>query len=360
MAQKTQQKRRPTVVEVAKRANVSRAAVYSVLNADKPTNIGIGAEKRQRVLQAAEELGYVRNEVARSIARGKTCTIGILVRTLEMDFLGEFFQKLDQLCHEAGYSVYISSSEYDTEREDSLLQNFLAKQFDGVIINRDAYGSRRYDTARIDQIADQGVGVVILGELGPVKHPLVCWDETRVSRLFVEHLMSLGHRRIGYLYGGAIPNPSMLIHQDRRRMFLETWQSAQGGPVTEYSVSDVMHGGADIARSLSALPPAQRPTAIACSNDYLALSLISGLLTRGIRVPEDISVIGCDDNNLAASAIVPLTTIRLPRDKTAQACWQLLNKQMNSHLSRHETQPDVIRIAPELIVRSSTARIETA
>ena len=355
MAQKPTQNEtgKATVELVAKKAKVSRAAVYAVLNADRPTNIRIGQDKTRRILQAANELGYVRNELARSLSTGKTFTIGVLVCTLKVHFFTDFFTYLDDACYKDGYSVFITSSENDSQRERRGLQALISKRVDGIVIAR-GYPGENDDLLQL--AAQNGIPVVIIGEtdVPNLPYPVVGFDELRVAELITEHLWTMGHRRVVHFDAGKTPDQSVRIHQLRFERFAAAWQRRSGETPQRVCAADSMYSGQELIDYLQTLPADKRPTAVACSTDMLALRAMAVLRNQGLAVPGDISLIGCDDIDAAEQAAVPLTTVRLSSGKIAEGVWSLLHDALRL---QNETQTQRKVITPELILRKSTAAL---
>jgi LacI family transcriptional regulator len=318
MAETTLVQKVPTVLEIARKAKVSRAAVYAVLNAEKPTNIGISTEKRHRILEVARNLGYIRNELARSMVTGKTHTIGVLVYSLKTTFFMDYFTLFDDACYHDGYSVLVASSEYNLDREARNLRTFLAKRVDAVVVGMDFPNP---NDAILKQFIAKGIPVIHFGGVGDadLPFPAVGFDETRVGEFAAEHLWSLGHRKVLYCNAGKTKDDSLFLHQDRFKRFWAAWKKiSHQNSVDLFQAADPMHGGIELAEYLGKMAPENRPTAVACSIDRLAISACSALRMHQIRVPDDLSIIGCDDITAAGEALVPLTTVRLPTEKLAQ------------------------------------------
>jgi len=278
-----------------------------------------------------------------------------MVSSIENNFYAAFFRYLNDVCYQNGYSVFFTSSELDLDRERRNLEFFLNRSADAVIITRSLH---QHDDL-IQRISDQGIPVILDGEMGPTRFPLVTIDEFKVGELAAAHLWSLGHRIILYFTAEKTTNERRLVHFFRRQNFLVPWNRISGDrPIRNFQTADPTHGGNELAEYLTAMTPPDRPTAIVCSTDRLALSLVAGLRTHRIGVPEDISILGCDDISEAETAAVPLTTIRLPVEKMAQAIWTVLEKKLHvaPGAMREESQT-AIYIEPELIVRESTRAI---
>lgn len=347
--------KRCTLADVARNAQVSRATAFAALNKSHGTNIGISEERRQQVLRVAEELGYIRNDLARSLASGKSKMIGVLVPSLATQFYSDFFSALDDACFANGYTVFVTASKFDPEREARTLQAFLAKRVDAVIVARGEPGAHD-DVLR--HMQEQGIVVILHGEVDVpgLPYPVVGFDEPAVGRLAAEHLWSLGHRRILYFNAGKVRDNSVRIHTIRRTLFENAWHTLGGeDTVAGFETADPLHGGMELAEHLLSLPRKQWPTAVACSMDSLAISLLVGLRAHRIRVPRDVAIIGCDDIPGAAEAAVPLTTVRLPTEKAAQDLWSLLEPRLKGEIPAVEAAlPKRVVVAPELIIRQST------
>ncbi len=342
----------PVILEIARKANVSRAAAYAVLNSTKPSTIGVSEEKRRRVLEVAKEFGYVRNELARSLVTGKTFTIGVLVHSLKNHFFTDFFTYLDDLCYQAEYSASFANSEFNPDREARHLRAFLARKVDALVIVRDPL--HRNDDL-LTQIARQGIPVITIGELADqtLLYPNVTFDEALGDRLAAEHLWSQGHRKILYFSAGKTTESLSVIHHWRWENFSAAWNRLTGQQAYDhFQTADTIHGGNELGEYLAHLVAKDRPTAVACSTDRLAISLISALRVHNLSVPEDISVIGFDDIDAAAELSVPLTTVRLPTPKLARETWTLLQKIFQAPPGPSDS-PRCVIVEPELIVRQS-------
>ena len=348
---------RPLVLEIARKAHASRAAVYAALNGgSRPSTIGVSPEKRERILAVARELGYTCNDLARSLATGKTHTLGVLVHSLKNNFYADLFIHLDDLCCQDGYSVFIANSEFDSAREARYLRAFHAKKVDALVIARDP-AHRNNDL--LEQLATAGIPVITLGEISTahLPYPNVVFDEAQGDRLAAEHLWALGHRRVLHFNAGKVGDSSQAIQLLRRREFAKAWKTLGGRTLQRFETADPLSGGNELAEFLIGRPRAAWPTAIVCSSDRLAIRAISALRSHRIMVPDDLSVIGFDDIDAAAEFVVPLTTIRLPTRTMAEGVWTLLSERLRAPRSPHgktASPPRQIVIAPELVVRQST------
>ena len=348
----------PTVAEVARAANVSRAVVYAVLNAEKSTNIGVSDVKRKLVKEVASQLGYVRNEAARALVSGKTHSVGVIVGSLKNGFYTDFFTCLDDACYSDGYSMLIGISEYDEAREARSLRTMLAKRVDAIVLGR-SYPGHNDDVLKV--FLQQKIPVVILGE-GEAPNPDyldVAFNEPIIGKLAAKHLWDLGHRNVAYFRSVVEGDLTGRMHDMRRDDFCRSWAEFTDSKVQQFTTTDIIHGGDDLANGLAKLPSVERCTAVACSCDSLAISTIHALRARGISVPDDVSVIGCDNVDIASDIVVPLTTVCLPQDELAQGVWHLLRQELiysedASVGGNHNWQ---LLIMPKLIVRQSTSKV---
>jgi LacI family transcriptional regulator len=337
-----------TIYDIARIAKTSHTTVSRALRG----NSQISPQTTARILQVARELEYAPSHSAKSLKSGKTNSIGVLVRSLKSHFYTDFFTALDDTCYKHGYSVFVTTSEFDAAREERNLKAFLSKQFDAVVFDRSQ--PELYDNI-IHQIIDQGIKVILLGEVDVpnLPYPVVGFDEIAVARLAAEHLWSLGHRNILYFNAEKTKDASVRTHQVRRANFTEAWKKiSHSMDVPCFQTADPYFGGKELADYLEKLPNEKRPTAVVCSTDPLAVSTLSVLHARNIKVPDYISIISCDDVE-APFIPVPLTTIRLPRDKEAQGVWQLLQ----NLITGTKTEINRVIVQPELIIRESTRAI---
>jgi LacI family transcriptional regulator len=341
----------PTMVAVAEHAGVSRAAVYAVLSGDSEKhNIGVGDEKRERILRSAHELGYVRNQAARALVSGKTHSIGVLVQSLRTRFFTDFFTVLDDTCFADGYAVSISSSDFDIAREARHLEMMLSHRVDGLVL---AWCDPPNNIELLERIRKCGIPVILLGsEHLDLNFPLVSFRATEIVRLMAEQFITLRHERVAFLGAWDAMDNSRSMHRYRMDHFVDIWLKMTGNHALRLTTSDTDYGGIAVAEKIAAMPAEKRPTAVACSTDTLALGLLHGLLSKGLDVPGDVSVLGCDDIPEARQHVVPLSTVRLPTDQLAQAAWKMLGATLHGDDTLSDN-PRVL-IKPQMIVRAST------
>ena len=339
--------RKPSVVEqIAADAGVSRAAAYAVLNPGKPSTIGVSAAKRKQILAAAKKVGYVRNDLARSLVTGRTNTIGLCVQSLRDHFFTEFFTVFDDLASRAGKATFFASGEFDADREKRILNSFLAKRVDAMVVAGYNLAPMK---ARLRRYVDSGGVILFLRSVLLEDQPEIAFDETRAVSLQAEHLAALGHTRVAYVNASLARDMRVEMHRNRALFFSKVWTRLTGH-VPENLAGDNPVRVDDV---LADKVIEGRYTAVACANDTLAMSLISVLGQKGIRAPDDISVMGHDDVFLSRMFAPPLTTVRLPVAPLARESWRIIAEALGS--DAESVRPERVVIRPELVVRLSTA-----
>ncbi len=337
--------RKSPVLEIARLAGVSKAAAYAALSPGASGNIGVGEETRKRILQAAAQVGYVRNELASSLASGRTNTIGICVQSLRNSFFGGFSSVLDSFAYPAGYSVMIASSEYDSDREQRNVKSFIAKRVDALVVAHVDFDRFK---RLVLPLADGSVKVLSLGEGSISGIPCVSFDESAAARLQASHLWNSGRRKVAHLNAALSSDLSACLHLDRSARFRGAWRALSGASSLDFQVSSSYYPDPGAVEAIAAKAKAGELDAVACSVDTLAMGLISSLSSFGVKVPGDLAVIGIDDLDSSSGFFVPLTTVRLPTGKLAEEVWRLLTGLLDGR-----PMDGIISVQPELAVRKS-------
>jgi LacI family transcriptional regulator len=308
---------------------------------------------RQRVRAVADRLGYSPSRSARGLAAGRTGNVGFVLRNDHFRssepfytriFLGAEFEARRQ-----GVYVLLATipDRYNPETD---APRFLQEHsVDGVVV------AGRVDGAFLEALAVQRIPYV-LADYAWQNAPAVAIDNAGGAASVAAHLVARGHRRAAFI--GADPgHPSI---EARRDGFLRAMADA-GAPVADEHVvvgrSDPSRAtGAQLAAALLGRPPSQRPTAVFCANDALALGVMDTARERGVQIPADLAVVGFDDVEGAGQAVPPLTTVRVFKEQLGEVALRLLAEQAPSgdRASRFERGPAVTHISTELIVRAST------
>jgi DNA-binding LacI/PurR family transcriptional regulator len=335
--------RRFTSRDVAARAGVSRTTVSFVLN-DVP-DVNISQETRQRVLQAAQELGYVPDAAARSLASRRTHTLGlVLVRNqshLAADaFLPQVIHGLAETTRQAGFHLLLEPVE-DIGHPDAYIHLVRAKHIDGIVLS-----GPRSDDEQLTELVDEGFPVVLLGQLPGTSACFVDVDNRSAAREAVDHLIRLGHQRIGCITNAP---PEYTGGADRLAGYRDAIQSA-GLPYTERLVrfgDFVAESGYQAAYSLLQEVPA--PTALFVASDVVAFGAMAAARECGFTIPGDVALVGFDDIPLARYVDPPLSTVRLPAAELGRQAGQTIVNliQDGEGAMRHTI------LETELVVRAS-------
>lgn len=325
------------IKEVARRAGVSIGTVSNVLNRPEL----VASSTRQRVLDAITELGYVRNDSARQLRAGHSRQIALVVLDVTNPFFTDVVRGAEAAAEEHGVMVVVCNSGEDAGREHRHLDLLEEQRVRGVLITP----VDESPNSRLELLIQRGTPVVLV-DRGSGRHSRcsVAVDDLLGGRLAGEHLLEQGHQRITFVGGPA----SVTQVRDRHAGIAE----AVAGKA-ELSVVPTPNLTVAAGRAAAAEIDA---TAVFCANDLVALGVLQGLTQRGIRVPQDVAIVGYDDIEFAAAAAVPLSSVRQPREQLGRTATALLLEEIEDD-GRHEHRHVVFQ--PELIVRESSGRPRT-
>lgn len=308
----------PTIKDVAKRAGVSVASVSKVIN-DRPQ---VSVETRSRVLAAIEELGYAPNQVARGLVEGQTRTIGLLLPTLENQIFAQAAKGVEAAADRHGYQVILGDFDEDLAKEARFLEVLRSRRVEGVISVGFRRGTERRDIG-YRALTSAGLPVIFLmGQVEEKEFYSIYVDEEEAGYMAAHYLLNLGHRRLVYLAGPAtaIQTRQKINGIARAHRELGLTPSADSIVHGDYHLP----GGAAAARAIYARP--DRPTAIFAFNDLMAIGAIKAAREAGLRVPEDISIMGFDGIDWTWYYEPALTTLRQPARRMGQAAFGLAIK----------------------------------
>lgn len=345
-----------TMDEVASKVGVSRATVSFVLNGRR-SGPEIGEETKRRVLQAAQELGYRRNEIARSMKSGKTRVVGFIVPDPAWEWVARMLGGAIDEADEQGYFVKVlRSPDGQGARRRPLAEQCAELRLAGAIV---LYMQGEPLEKLRAELERQATPLVLLDD-----HRVESWgapvitDYAQGMRQAVAHLAVLGHRRIGFV-SGAPGEPSSVAREDGFRRAM-----AEAG--LAFNDADLVRGNFETQTTLeltrALLAQSARPTAIVAATDPLAATVLRAARQSGLGVPEDLSVVGFGDLSLAAHCDPPLTTVSQPFYQMGRAAMRrLLHSLAQDDGSGAATIPtflrEIERVPTELIVRESTARL---
>lgn len=307
--------RRITTHDVARHAGVSQATVSLVMGNNPRARVAPAT--RERVMRAAEALGYRPNLLARGLVRGRSYAVGVVVPDLSNPFFMDVVTGVQRVAAEAGYAVLPGDvRETSPERHLDALR---ARQVDGLIL--DGFGALALPEADL-----AGLKVVLVDEPSE-RFPGIASDAPQAGRLAAEHLLALGHARLAFIG----PASDVYGFRMRERGFFQALRAAGLGISSERlrRVPPTVAGGWTAMRALLALPADARPTAVFCPTDLLAAGALKACLTAGIGVPGEMSIVGCDDIELARVLTPELTTIRIPARELGARAARLLIKQLD-------------------------------
>ncbi len=330
-----------TLADVARLAGVSKITVSKTLN-----NTGrISEGTRERVLKAVADLGYVVNSAARSLRGGKTGVLGMVVPELVSPYFAEVARAAADEASQCGFDLGVFTTSRDVTRERARIGTLLGGLADGLLVVVPS-GNEKF----LLSLERSRAPVVLINHFGAQTHlPMVRADSYLGAKAAIEHLLSLGHQRIGFVTGAVGSSQAV----ERLRSYREVL--AARGLLDESLIRPgnfTQRGGFDAARELLAL--ALPPTAIFAASDVTAFGVIDAIKDKGLRVPDDISVVGFDDIPAASQVHPALTTVRHPVQAMAQAAMQL----MLDAFANKPVRDTVIEFPSELVIRESTKALE--
>ena len=328
-----------SVKDVAAAASVSVGTVSNVLN--RPEKVA--AATVARVQAAIDELGFVRNDAARQLRAGRSRSIGLLVLDSANPFFAEVARGAEEQADVEGMSILLGNSDQVPTRESAYLDLFREQRVNGVLLT-----PVDLDEAPVRRLAAAGIPLVLVdGELPSGDVPSVAVDDVEGGHLAVAHLLALGRRRIAFVGGPlSIRQVADRLRGARRALADHPDASLE---VIETDALTVLRGR-EAGEAIARRPAAERPDAVFCANDLLAVGVMQGTAILGdIRVPQDLALIGYDDIDFAQATVVPLSSIRQPAREIGATAVVLLFETLDGAPARH------VRFRPELVVRASTA-----
>jgi LacI family transcriptional regulator len=336
---------RATIYDVAQYASVSASTVSAVLN-DKPT---VKVSTRENVLRAIEALSYrPRPAIRRPAAPPGLRSVGFILREPANPYYAEVMAGAEEYLHERGYRMLLGASHGDGDRERELVELYQLKDFDGILLT--PVRNRQSDLAHLFDLRRRNIRFVLLDEVPGIQASLVDVDNVDGAKQGLQHLIDLGHTEIVHFAG-----PANSLHSDERL----------AGVRAAYSESHLVFSDALVVRAGDSLeegyraglelfrdrPAAQRPTGVTCHNDLVALGLCRALSELGLRVPDDVSVVGYDDLPLLNFVSPPLTSVRVPKREVGRIAAEILHEEIEHG---PPATPRKVYLRADLVVRAST------
>lgn len=341
-----------TLMDIARRAGVSESTVSKALN----RNSDISEDTKKRIMEIARELNYVPNYRARALARSSSRNVGIVIPSINRHYFAELVQHMRLRLQKADYSMLLCSTDRRSDLERTYLEKFKSGQVDGAIVT---YVIHRENMRYVIDLVDSGIPVSFTNAYWPrlpgdhlTKVPFVAFDFWSGGYTATKYLIELGHKRIGYI--GDYYYSEVGLFEGRYEGFCQAMEAA-GLNVDDRFVfkdCDSLHHGAECGRQLLELP--DRPTAMLCMNDELAIGLVHALQNAGVRVPEDMSVVGADNIELSGFVTPAITTLQFPKRELGERTADLLLDLLRNRQAMPTHNPTIF--PTELIIRQSTCR----
>lgn len=331
------------VKDVAAAAGVSLGTVSNVLN--RPEMVSTAT--RAKVEAAMASLGFVRNESARQLRAGSSRILAYLMLDAGNPFFTDVAHGVEEAAREAGLSVFLCNSNEDAAREADYLDLLEQQRVQGVLIT-----PVDPDSSRLNTLPHRGTPVVVVDRaIDDGEHCSVAVDDVLGGEVALAHLIELGHERIAFV-GGPLTIGQVTDRRQGARQALERASLPPEALVELVTGALTVAEGRGAGQRLAGLPASRRPTAAFCANDLLALGLLQQCVSLGLRVPEDLAIVGYDDIEFAAAAAVPLTSVRQPRHLLGKTAAELLLDESSNPDHEHQR----VTFTPELVVRTSTRR----
>lgn len=331
---------RVRIVDVARAAGVSVATVSRVLN-----GVGkVSPDLRMRVTTASHELGYRPNPHARALHTGRSHAIGVAA-TYVGGFFAVLFDGLEEGLTRAGYRLLVAGGNGQRTDEKETLFDLLHRHVDGLVVFLEAVGD-----ADLLEITARGTPTVVLGRSVPgIEDRCLAWDQRAGGALATRHLLEMGHRRIAHVAGPASNRHARERREGYARAMTEAGIGIEPGWIVEGDFQEA--GGREAMRTLL---ERSSVTAAFVANDQMALGALSALWERGLRCPEDVSLIGFDDQLIASFTTPPLTTVRQPLEELGRIVAARLLHDIRGE--QEAGRPDLPPLA--LVMRASVQRRE--
>jgi len=340
-----------TIKDIAAALGISATTVSRALKDD----VRISREVRDRVTKLARKMGYRPNLAAKSLVSNRTDAIGFLVDNLSWSFFSELAECVQNAAERHGYSVLIYSSQKGAEREKAGVESFLSRGIDALLI----YATEAKENEPLYQEwAGFDIPVLFFNHFNHMDVNCVTTDDYEGARKAMRHLMDLGHRNIGYVGSkedSSIKRQRLAAYRDA--LAEAEFGSGSGDSWVALEEDDPLYGYRVAKRWFAG--SGDKPTAIFAQNDMLAFGVCRAIAELGMRVPDDVSVVGYDDLDTCQSLHPPLTTVKIPLKRLADSAMNFLIEQINAGNGKPD---DEVRLkttfSPNLVIRQSTGPVK--
>ena len=328
-----------SIHDVAKRAGVSTATVSHILNQTR----FVSDETRKKVMDVIEELDYYPSKLARGLARNKSQTIGIVFSDIANQHFTQIYKGIEEYFYAFGFDLILADTSENPQRQEEVLASLLSRSVDGLIIAPAGFPSKR-----LKFIKEKGLPVVLLDRQDPeTDFPMVGVDNSTAAYQGAIHLFEDGHSRIGLILG--LKNISAF--EERLAGFIQAAKEngIEQDPELIFWGDSGLESGYNGAMAL--LNNADRPSAIFCTNNLMALGALHAFREKGLKCPEDISMVGFDDHLWADIFTPPLTVISQPTHELGKTAARLLHQYISE--GAPVNSPQKINLETQLIIRGS-------
>ncbi|GIC18510.1 Ribose operon repressor [Vibrio cholerae] len=331
-----------TMKDIARLAGVSTSTVSHVINKSR----FVSDEIAERVNNAAQQLNYAPSALARSLKMNRTKTIGMLVTTSTNPFFGEVVKGVERSCYHQGYNLILCNTEGDNQRMKASINTLLQKRVDGLLLMCSTLEGERLDV--FDRYPD--IPIVVM-DWGPI---LFASDKIQDNSLqggymAAKHLIECGHKEIGCITGPLIRHQAQMRYEGYKRALAEARIAINPDWIVESDFE--CEGGYQAFEKL--YERGKLPSALFVSNDMMAMGVIQAASQRGLRVPDDLSLIGYDDVHIAKFMTPALTTIHQSKYRLGKAAVDTLLYR----LENPDTTAQVVQLEPTLVVRNSVRKL---
>ncbi|GHO56475.1 LacI family DNA-binding transcriptional regulator [Ktedonobacter robiniae] len=333
-----------SIADIARVAGVSHTTVSRALR----QNPLISADTRERIRKLADEMGYTPNAIAQSLQTQQSSTIGLVVTSIADPFFGDVVKGVEEVARAAHFSVLLSASYNDPQKATDIIETYQRRRVDGILV-----ASSRIATNYSHRISHIRIPTVLINSQGELQASQLHWiavDDHQGAQLAVNHLLQLGHHAIGYLGSRSRPGSN----QQRLQGYIDALDQAGIQRQAAWVIQppcDEASQDEDISVGQNALLDllGAGVTAVFCYNDMIAIGMLTACHEKGIAVPQDLSIIGFDDIQIASCMTPPLTTIHQPRVELGRLATQVMLDLLSGHPGKNHSLP------PSLVLRGSTA-----
>ncbi|MGB8252101.1 MAG: LacI family DNA-binding transcriptional regulator [Anaerolineaceae bacterium] len=333
-----------TIKDVARKAGVAHTTVSRALHGSPL----ISTETTERIRKLAVEMGYQPSAAARSLKTNRSQVLGVIVSAIDDPFFSEILQGIDDVAQASGYSLFIAAAQRDLMRERAIVRTMREHRVDGVIIC-----STPFSAEQSEQLRSYNIPIVVINNQSAEDYRYsIHHDDLDGSQQVMRHLIDLGHRQIAYLGYARSGRTNLKRLAGYRGQMKKAGLTIHAGYEFESQTIDPQGGQESVQHFLSLT---QRPTAIFCYNDMLAIGVLRGLQASGLRVPEDCSIVGFDNIIFSAFTTPPLTTFDQPKRTIGVQAAQLILGLVDLNGAEKALDSKILTLKGSLLLRASTA-----